>query len=45
MPNVQLRLSGISHVECWKLSNVSTGIAVAIIRVNVRASHPQKVVH
>jgi hypothetical protein len=33
--NVQLRLSGMSRVECWKLFKVSANIAVAIFRVNV----------
>jgi hypothetical protein len=32
---VQLRLSGMSSVECWKLSSVSANITVAIFRVNV----------
>jgi hypothetical protein len=33
--NVQLRLSWMSRVEFWKLSNVSTSIVVAIFRVNM----------
>jgi hypothetical protein len=33
--SVQLRLSGMSRVECWKISNVSANISVAIFRVNV----------
>jgi hypothetical protein len=30
----KLRLSGISHIVCRKLSNVSADTAVAILRVN-----------
>jgi hypothetical protein len=33
---VQLRLSGISLVKHWKLSNVTTTTAVAIFRVNMK---------
>jgi hypothetical protein len=33
--NVQLRLSGMSRVECLKSSNVSANIAVAIFKVNM----------
>jgi hypothetical protein len=33
---VQLRLSGMSHVERLKLSNVSENTALAIFRVNVQ---------
>jgi hypothetical protein len=31
--NAKLQLSGISRVEYWKLSHISTNIAVAILRV------------
>jgi hypothetical protein len=33
---VQLRLSGMSRIECCKLSNVSADIAVAIFRANLK---------
>jgi hypothetical protein len=33
--SVQLRLSVMSNIECWKLSNVSASIATAIFRVNI----------
>jgi hypothetical protein len=32
--NVKLQLSGMNHITCRKLSNISANIAVAIFRVN-----------
>jgi hypothetical protein len=32
---VKLRLSGVSHVKCWVLTNDSANIAIATFKVNV----------
>jgi hypothetical protein len=37
--SVKLWLLGMSHIRCWKLSNITANIAFAIFRVNMLVGH------
>lgn len=40
--NARLRFLGMGRVECWKLSNVSAGIAITIFRMNMYTFTPKR---